>query len=397
LSAGNNKTLFHVCKGEDKNSITIGCGIGNTTIDGNLHLANDTEISQFDCQYDQIIITKTKGLNVGKNIIIPYGTNLTNIGIGLKIEDIKTIIPYLGIDEYYILIDNYEIPFAKDEKFFQYYRKVYGGSLMEFGVLVRAYTDIAAINLLKINKYQNEIYIGCSEYSVTSSTSIRGNLQIQNTNGINITRNYNSVKLKVKDNNVSFENDNFPNTNMVLSNGFRTSVTNNEIVFHKPGDTITDNSSLNQLKLPFKTDLTNYNKPTFFQSILDHASINSPCNSLKETIITYQQYPTKELIGYFCTYESYSAILISVVNSPYYASPQLRIGIYESYGHLHKEYILTASDPKVVIDLTADLTTARSGQEIVSAQFATMGDTDEFYKACVNILSNIFISYTYEN
>jgi hypothetical protein len=34
-------------------------------------------------------------------------------------------------------------------------------------------------------------------------------------------------------------------------------------VFYKPGDTITDNSSPNQLKLQFKTDLTNYTKPHF--------------------------------------------------------------------------------------------------------------------------------------
>jgi hypothetical protein len=46
-------------------------------------------------------------------------------------------------------------------------------------------------------------------------------------------------------------------TDIILAKGLRTSVTNNEVVFHKPGDTITDSSSPNQLKLPFGTDLTN--------------------------------------------------------------------------------------------------------------------------------------------
>jgi hypothetical protein len=94
-------------------------------------------------------------------VIIPYGTNLTNIGTGLTIEKIKEINPYLGVDEYYPLIDNYEIPYIKDEKFFQYYRKKNGGALSEFGVLVRAYTDIPYLDLFKINKHYNNIEIGC--------------------------------------------------------------------------------------------------------------------------------------------------------------------------------------------------------------------------------------------
>jgi hypothetical protein len=81
MSAGNNKSLFHVCKGDgNKNSITIGCKyIGSTIIDGKLYLANESETVQVDCQYNQIVITKTNGFEVGKNIIIPYGTNITNL------------------------------------------------------------------------------------------------------------------------------------------------------------------------------------------------------------------------------------------------------------------------------------------------------------------------------
>jgi hypothetical protein len=47
--------------------------------------------------------------------------------------------------------------------------------------------------------------------------------------------------------------------------------------------------------------------------------------------------------------------------------------------------------------LTADLAEAGPNEKIGSVQFAPMGDIDEFYKDCVNILSNVFISYTYEN
>jgi hypothetical protein len=46
-------------------------------------------------------------------------------------------------------------------------------------------------------------------------------------------------------------------TDIILPKCFRTSVTENEVIFHKPGVAITENISPNQLKLPFGTDLTN--------------------------------------------------------------------------------------------------------------------------------------------
>jgi hypothetical protein len=55
---------------------------------------------------------------------------------------------------------------------------------------------------------------------------------------------------------------------------------------------------------------------------------------------------------------------------------------------------------KVVIDLTADLAVARpEKEEIVSSQFMVNeygGNSETYYKYCINILSNIFISYTYD-
>jgi hypothetical protein len=138
----------------------------------------------------------SNGIQFTKNdssdtVIIPYGADLTNIGTGLTIEDIKTINPYIGIDEYYTLGDYDNIPFAKDEKFFQYYRHMRSGDLYGFGVVVRAYTDIAAtLNLFKIDKHGNIINIGCDHYNhpsypendFTSSTIIGGDLYINNIN-----------------------------------------------------------------------------------------------------------------------------------------------------------------------------------------------------------------------
>jgi hypothetical protein len=50
--------------------------------------------------------------------------------------------------------------------------------------------------------------------------------------------------------------------------------------------------------------------------------------------------------------------------------------------------------------LTAALAEVRPGEEIVSAQFILSeweGSADDFYQHCTNILSNVFISYTYKD
>jgi hypothetical protein len=87
--------------------------------------------------------------------------------------------------------------------------------LYGFGVVVQAYTDIAAaLNLFKIDKCQKIIKIGCDHYNspsypendFSSSTTIAGNLYINNTNGINITTYGNELRLKVN------TNDNYDDT-----------------------------------------------------------------------------------------------------------------------------------------------------------------------------------------
>jgi hypothetical protein len=110
----------------------------------------------------------------------------------------------------------------------------------------------------------------------------------------------------------------------------------------------------------------------------------------------------KILFRYYCTNKTYSGITISVINSTYNPTelpPQLHIAIYKSDNSTYKQYVVTADTPKQVIDLTADLATARLGEIIVSTQFTSTnfrGDLNEYYQHCINILSNLFISYTYD-
>jgi hypothetical protein len=79
----------------------------------------------------------------------------------------------------------------------------------------------------------------------------------------------------------------------------------------------------------------------------------------------------------------------------------LEILIYNSDNSgFYKEYVVTANEPKIVIDLTADLAVTRPGEDITGTQFtlaAFGGDKNVFHTHCINILKDIFISYTYEN
>jgi hypothetical protein len=177
---------------------------------------------------------------------------------------------------------------------------------------------------------------------------------------------------------------------------------------------------------------------TFRQSIIDHAILNNPNYGLYQltmselkiytpikTLVGEKVFPKtthtlltayytsyiennnlppstirKPLLRYYCTDEAGPAIVISVIGTTYFGLPQLYIEIYNSNGNIYKIYTITTSEPKVVIDLTTDLAAARPGEKIVSAQFtpADFGrNSDEFYQHCVNILSNVYISYTYED
>jgi hypothetical protein len=225
--------------------------------------------------------------------------------------------------------------------------------------------------------------------------------------------------------------------NIELDNWKRCSLSTNDNNFN-----IKNTNNNKEITIPYGTDLTNYNKPTFFQSIINHTIINNPLNTLKEIITNNERFSTtiktlvgediypktthtlltvyytsylktlpqitdtvrKQLLYYYCTNENFRAIQISVINSTSYTSPRMFIEIYHLNGYRYKEYIITVDERKVVIDLTADLAAARSEneeeQKIVSAQFllSTYGvDSETYSKDCINILSNFFFSYTYED
>jgi hypothetical protein len=78
----------------------------------------------------------------------------------------------------------------------------------------------------------------------------------------------------------------------------------------------------------------------------------------------------------------------------------LEILIYNSDNSIYKEYVVTANEPKIVIDLTADLAITRFGQDITTTQFKLAefgGDQNTFHMRCVHILKNMFFSYTFED
>jgi hypothetical protein len=135
---------------------------------------------------------------------------------------------------------------------------------------------------------------------------------------------------------------------------------------------------------------------TFRQSIIYNTTINNPNNTLKDMItstekfytiiktvvgekiypktshtlltVYYTSYVTnlpvvnnsnyKPLLYYYASQSSMAVIEISVINSSI-IDPQLCIKIYNKRLIVYKEYSITKSEPKVVIDLTADLAVVR--------------------------------------
>jgi hypothetical protein len=83
------------------------------------------------------------------------------------------------------------------------------------------------------------------------------------------------------------------------------------------------------------------------------------------------------------------------------STPSIIVRILKLNGQLNEEYIATQDTPKVTIDLTVDFALARSGAEIASLQFLKSQNStrtaDKFYQDCINILSNVFFSYTYKD
>jgi hypothetical protein len=177
---------------------------------------------------------------------------------------------------------------------------------------------------------------------------------------------------------------------------------------------------------------TDFNKYRFCQSIIDNVIMGNPYSNLYDKITDGQNYPVtiKTIVGdtiyprttntiitlYYSSYidtlqahtdlleyytnsaSAYPAITISITKT----SPlQLILTIMYTDSTGYNQYIATKNTPKVVIDLTADLAVVRPGEEIAFFKFKKSNipwiTKDVYYQNCIDILGNVFISYSYKD
>jgi hypothetical protein len=110
---------------------------------------------------------------------------------------------------------------------------------------------------------------------------------------------------------------------------------------------------------------------------------------------------TKPMLYCYSTGQTYPTFFISIINSTR-SVPRIMVDILKLNGQTDKRYEVTLDTPKVMIDLTADFAAVRSElADITSLQFLKSQNpertADQFYQDCINILSNVFISYTYKD
>jgi hypothetical protein len=225
-------------------------------------------------QPTELIIQKP-GEDDGK-IVIPYGTDLTNLETRLTTlesnEEGSSYTPVIP-EDFNKYTPFYPTSFSNDS-FFNFFRGNNPGS-PPLGVLVTTNNNEYNQPLFQINK-TNFIRIGSTyldsttkELKLETARFIIGAVGINNYSGLTLVNTKDSASTTIlinHTNNVSFmKYYTTPNntTDIVLAKDFRTSVTDNEVVFHKPGDTITNKSSPSQVIICYNTDLINYNKTTF--------------------------------------------------------------------------------------------------------------------------------------
>jgi hypothetical protein len=312
-------------------------------------------------------------------------------------------------------------------------------------------------SLFKIDKNNNTIQIGTFTAGL-GAIEIGGNIMtVRAKSDITIFQGANeSMRLLLQKTGMSFENNNDNNNkdfkNIFLPYNLNLTITSEtksvveaEVEVTKKYEksllftnNFPESDSEKKIIIPYGTDLTDYNKTTFRQSIIDHTTVINPYGDLYNKITSNQKYPTtikttvnenilprmtnttviyyyssyintvlpqttsttsKTLVQYFCTDEKYPAIKFAVCNSTE-ISPRLSLMVYDKTGNRKMDYIVTHDQPKYVLDLTYYVNTIRPGEEIVSAQFMLSewgGSADDFYQHCINILSNVFISYTYKD
>jgi hypothetical protein len=234
---------------------------------------------------------------------------------------------------------------------------------------------------------------------------------------------------------------------IALPRGFVVTHDSDNLQITNQGD---KNASANQkITTPYGTDLRNLpyfesrvarlEITSFHQSIIDNIIMANLYGNLYDKITDGQKYPViiKTLVGddiypkttntiltvYYSSYidtvfpkdtitsatnnmftyltNSSTIIMISIINSTK-VEPKIIVTIHKLDGETYKRYEATRDVPKVTIDLTVDFAAARSEPvEITSLQFRKPTNptrtADEFYQDCINILGNMFISYSYED
>jgi hypothetical protein len=253
--------IGNVFKIDKRNCITeIGnkYSYGFTELIGKQYLTNSTASTEFSCLSNGIQFTKKDSSDT---VIIPYGTDLSNLVSRLTILESES-----GGNSYTPVIPDTLNSYTN--------QRVYNSlgnnmSFQYFDTGVAAYTkqENYARALFEINKSNNYIQIG------TLSSNI-GNVFI----GGKYLELYSDLSF----------------TMYLKSTGCATifSFTENEIKFQ-------NNTHYKEVIIPYGTDLTNYNKTTFHQSIIDHTLINNPNSNLFQTITNPTKYPTtmKTLVG----------------------------------------------------------------------------------------------------
>jgi hypothetical protein len=233
-------------------------------------------------QPEELIIKKLGEANGGPGkIVIPYGTDLTNLekrlsgfGEGVTpeyiIDEITGTNPYVGVDQCYNLFESYEpfsIPYEMNNKFFQYFTKLdTDDSIEAFGVLVQIYNKDFTGNLLKIDNQGNRIELGSDTYTsegnkilYETKTILQGYTEVCNYRGFKITnKNENSYTIILphkKD--VSFMDyfgDPTISKDIVISKDLRFNDQTDNLVIQKPGQ---PDGGAGKIVIPYGTDLTN--------------------------------------------------------------------------------------------------------------------------------------------
>jgi hypothetical protein len=202
-------------------------------------------------------------------IVIPYRTDLTNIGNGGS-----SYTP--AIPENLNTFSLNEPGSTPDNSLFNYYRNADNSKL---GVLVKAKDN--SNKLFVIERKKNNVQIGSIYYGWSGNIHIGGEqLTLYGKEGINIElADQRKCTLSSNENNLKFKNTTEINFNKEITIPYGTDLTNLE-------------TRLTTLESGSGGGSTDYNKTTFRKSIIDYTSINTPLNTLKQTITSGEKYST---------------------------------------------------------------------------------------------------------